>query len=88
MSKELLINMREYILKNLSYEEKMWLISELEDLDKEEELMCPYTKAELNARIDQAEREIANGECTPSDEFFRELDQEFNLGLYQYHQAV
>ncbi len=51
-------------------------------------LMCPYTKEELNARIDQAEREIANGECTPSDEFFRELDQEFNLGLYHSHQSV
>jgi hypothetical protein len=87
MSRELLINMREYILKNLSYEERMWLIGELEDSGWED-LSCPYTKEELNARIDQAEREIANGECTPSDEFFRELDQEFNLGLFQYHQAV
>jgi hypothetical protein len=87
MSRELLINMREYILKNLSYEERMWLIGELEDSGGED-LSCPYTKEELNARIDQAEREIANGECTPSDEFFRELDQEFNLGLFQYHQAV
>ncbi|MBQ3655937.1 MAG: hypothetical protein II956_03690 [Bacteroidales bacterium] len=87
MSKELLINMREYILKNLSYEGRMWLIGELED-SGEEDLSCPYTTEELNARIDQAEREIANGECTPSDEFFRELDQEFNIGLFQYHQAV
>ena len=80
--------MREYLLKNLSYEEKVWLISELEDSEKDKELMCQYTKEELDARIDQAEREIANGEITPSDVFFRELDQEFNLGLYQYHQAV
>ena len=88
MSKEVLINMREYPLKNLSFEEKIWLISELEDSEKDKELLCPYTKEELDARIDQAEREIANGEITPSDVFFRELDQEFNLGLYQYHQAV
>ena len=83
MSKESLIKLRDHLLETLSYAERVWLVDELKQVDDEVEMGCPYTKEELDARIEQAEREIANGECISSEEFFRNLDQRFNLGWYQ-----
>ena len=82
MSKESLIKLRDRLLGTLSYEDRKWLAGELVDV-AEEEFVCPYTKEELQMRIDQAEKEIANGECVSSEVFFRELDQRFNLGWYE-----
>ncbi|MBQ4407696.1 MAG: hypothetical protein II852_11905 [Bacteroidales bacterium] len=82
MSKESLIKLRDRLLGTLSYEDRKWLAGELVDA-AEEEFVCPYTKEELQMRIDQAEKEIANGECVSSEVFFRELDQRFNLGWYE-----
>lgn len=82
MSKESLIKLRDRLLGTLSYEDRKWLAGELVDAE-EEEFVCPYTKEELQMRIDQAEKEIANGECVSSEVFFRELDQRFNLGWYE-----
>ena len=39
--------------------------------------MKPYTKEEIRARIDQAEREIAAGLGIDSEEMIRELEAEF-----------
>jgi hypothetical protein len=36
----------------------------------------PFTLEELNARIDQAEAEIATGLGTPHEEVMREMDEE------------
>ena len=77
-----MIKLRDRLLGTLSYEDRKWLAGELVDAD-EDELVCPYTKEELQMRIDQAEKEIANGECVSSEVFFRELDQRFNLGWYE-----
>ena len=82
MSKESLIKLRDSLLGTLSYEDRKWLAGELVDAT-EEEFVCPYTKEELQMRIDQAEKEIANGECVSSEVFFRELDQRFKLGWYE-----
>ena len=82
MSKESLIKLRDRLLGMLSYEDRKWLAGELVDA-AEEEFVCPYTKEELQMRIDQAEKEIANGECVSSEVFFRELDQRFHLGWYE-----
>ena len=82
MSKESLIKLRDSLLGTLSYEDRKWLAGELVDA-AEEGFVCPYTKEELQMRIDQAEKEIANGECVSSEVFFRELDQRFNLGWYE-----
>jgi len=44
--------------------------------DDEEYSLRPFTKEELNARIDQAEAEIAAGLGTPHEEVMREMDEE------------
>lgn len=41
------------------------------------EPVTPYTKEEINARIDQAEREMAAGLGQDSEEMFRELEELF-----------
>ena len=44
--------------------------------DDEEYSLRPFTMEELNARIDQAEAEIAAGLGTPHEEVMREMDEE------------
>lgn len=44
--------------------------SELSDLTTE---LPPYTMEELNARIDEAEEQIARGEVIDADLFFRQI---------------
>ncbi|MBQ9639950.1 MAG: hypothetical protein IJV06_00290 [Bacteroidaceae bacterium] len=36
----------------------------------------PFTMAEINARIDEAERQIASGLSQNSEDMFRELEEE------------
>ena len=36
-----------------------------------------YTKAEINAMLDEAEAEIAAGKGTPDEEVWKELEEEF-----------
>ena len=64
MSKELLINLRDYLIGTLSAEDKFWLANELSG----EQFVNPYTKEEINARFDEAERQYANGDYLPADE--------------------
>ena len=46
------------------------------EADGEEYSLRPFTMEELNARIDQAEAEIAAGLGTPHEEVMREMDEE------------
>ena len=46
------------------------------EADDEEYSLRPFTMEELNARIDQAEAEIAAGLGTPHEEVMREMDEE------------
>lgn len=46
------------------------------EADDEEYSLRPFTMEELNARIDQAEAEIAAGLVTPHEEVMREMDEE------------
>ena len=72
--------------KNLSNSQKLELVSIIIDslrkqvrqtaADDEEYSLRPFTKEELNARIDQAEAEIAAGLGTPHEEVMREMDEE------------
>ena len=41
--------------------------------------MQPYTMDEINAMIDEAERESAAGLGQDSEEMFRELEEEFSV---------
>ena len=47
------------------------------DEDDEEYSLRPFTMEELNARIDQAERDIAEGRVYDFDEAMDELEKEF-----------
>ena len=44
---------------------------------RSKEELRPYTMEEINARIDQAERESAAGMGRDFDDFMRELEEEF-----------
>lgn len=48
-----------------------------QEKDYDEEQLKPYTMEEINARIDQAERESAAGMGRDFDDFMRELEEEF-----------
>ena len=78
MSRDSLIKLRDRLRGTLSYEDRKWLAGELVDAE-EEEFVCTYTKEELQMRIDQAEKEIANGECVSSEEMFVQLRKEFGF---------
>ena len=79
MSKESLIKLRDHILETLSYEERVWLVDELNQVDDEEDGICPYTKVELDARFDELESDFENGDYLPADETFRLIAQELGL---------
>lgn len=79
MSTAALTNLRDYLTGTLSPANMLWLSTQLADYAKKKEEEYPlkrYTKAELNARIDQAEAEIAAGLGTPHEEVMREMDEE------------
>ncbi|MBQ5540236.1 MAG: hypothetical protein IIU03_08390 [Bacteroidales bacterium] len=79
MSREALINLREYLLETLSFEDRMWLVSELETSEKEEVSECPYTKEELDKRFDEIEKDFENEEYLPADETFRLIAEELEF---------
>ena len=79
MSKESLIKLRDHILETLSYEERAWLVDELNQVDDEKDGICPYTKEELDARFDELESDFENGDYLPADETFRLIAQELGL---------
>jgi len=73
--------------KNLSNSQKLELVSIIIDsvrkqvrqtaADDEEYSLRPFTIEELNARIDQAEAEIAAGNVIDDEDVWRELEEEF-----------
>ena len=80
MSKESLIKLRDHLLETLSYAERVWLVNELNQVEEEADGICPYTKEELDARFDELERDFDKGDCISSEEFFKQLDELFNIG--------
>jgi hypothetical protein len=79
MSTATLTNLRDYLTGTLSPANMLWLSSQLADYAKKMEVtpLKRYTKAELNAMLDEAEANIAAGNTIPSDEVWRELEEEF-----------
>ena len=76
MSKETLTNLRDYLVGTLSKEDMAWLTAELTTHAKEEEKLKPYTMEELNAMIDESERDFAEGRVYTTEEVFREIEEE------------
>ena len=54
-------------------------VAKTKDTDEEEYSLRPFTMEELNARIDQAEAEIAAGLGIPDEEAWDDLEKEFAL---------
>ena len=54
----------------------------------EEYSLKPYTMEEINARINQAERESAAGLGQDSEEMFRELEKEFAYNELETVEAI
>lgn len=78
MSTATLEGLRDYLYSTLSPANMLWLGQQLTEYAmKEEYSLKPYTIEELNARIDQSERESAAGLGQDSEEMFRELEEEF-----------
>ena len=75
------------LAKDMDDREKLELVSIIIDSMKptaakakeadEEYSLRPFTMEELNARIDQAEAEIAAGLGIPDEDVWRELEEEF-----------
>ena len=69
-------------VKGLDYSDKLELMTMIiesvkhDKADDEEYSLRPFTMEELNARLDQAEAEIAAGLGTPHEEVMREMDEE------------
>lgn len=75
MSRELLQNLGNYLLGTLTKDDTAWLIQYLMESSHQRPLR-PYTMEEINAMIDESERQIANGEYFTSEEVFKELAEE------------
>lgn len=76
MSKESLEHLRDYIQLTLSPEDMRWLVDELDALAYKQEPLKPYTMEEIDAMIDQGERDLAEGRYRDIDDLFHEWDQE------------
>ncbi|MBP5369276.1 MAG: hypothetical protein J6Z01_12575 [Bacteroidales bacterium] len=78
MKKEALDGLLSYLLETLSYDEMRYLGDELRwHSDDGNPMFRPYTMEEVNAMLDEAEKEIAEGKGIPHEEFMKELDEEF-----------
>ena len=78
MSTTALEGLRDYLTGTLSPANMLWLSTELADYAKKKEVapLKRYTKAELNAMLDEAEAEIAAGKGTSHEEVMHEMDEE------------
>jgi len=77
MSTATLSNLRDYLCGTLSTSDMIWLVEEMKNfMRRPEEKLKPYTMEELNARIDQSERDIAEGRVYEFDEVMHELEEE------------
>lgn len=76
MSKEALTNLRDYILLTLSLKDMRWLADELDAYAIKQEQLKPYTMEEINAMIDQGERDLAEGRYRDIEDLFREWNEE------------
>ena len=68
----------EYITNSLSEEELIWLVTELNTVtSKSLRKLEPYSMEEINARIDESERQIAVGECSTTEEVFSRIRSKY-----------
>ena len=66
MAQETLNGLLQYLLATLSYDNRAWLSQHL--IEPQEEAVAPYTMEEINARLDESERQIAAGQVYTTEE--------------------
>lgn len=90
MSDTTLTSLLEYLYGALTPSNQRWLAAHLiehaEMQDHEE--VKPYTMEEINAMLDEAERQIAAGETIPDEDVWKELEEELAKTEPQYADAI
>lgn len=80
MSEATLTNLLEYLYDTLTPSNMRWMAMHLmAHADADEENLKPYTMEELNAMLDQAERDFAAGLGIPDEEVWRKYDKELKM---------
>ena len=78
MSTATLSGLRDYLFSTLSPSNMIWLGTQLTEYGhKQSELLNPYSKEELLARIEESEHQLANGQWQDFDEAMEDLEKEF-----------
>ena len=81
-------NLLEFLYGTLTPSNMQWLGEHLiEHARNEEENLKPYTMEEINAMLDEAERNFEAGLGIPSEDVFRELEEEFEKEELQLEMA-
>lgn len=81
MSTSALNGLLRYLYDTLTPDNMRWMathLNEYADLTDNKN-MSPYTREELVARIEAAERQIAMGNYTDADDMLKELDEDLAL---------
>lgn len=77
MSTATLNGLRNYLYDTLTPSNLIWLGTQLAEYGRrQEQLLKPYTKEELMARIKLSEQQFAEGKYQDFDEAMAELDEE------------
>lgn len=80
MSEATLQGLLNYLYSTLTPDNMRWMATHLmEHANSDEGSLKPYTMEELNARIDQSERDSAEGKVYDFDDVMREIEEEFAL---------
>ena len=90
MSTTALTGLRDYRIGTLNTGSLYWLATELTEYAKKKETrhLKPYTMEEINAMIDQSERDSVAGLGQDSEEMFCELEEEFAREELEMAEAV
>ena len=90
MSTTTLTNLRDYLYGTLTPANMLWLSEQLADYAKKQDVypFKHYTMDEINAMIDQSERDSAAGLGQDSEEMFSELEEEFAREELEMVEAV
>ena len=77
MSETALNGLLTYLYGTLTPSNMRWMAARLAERAKlEEENIKPLTKEEINAMLDEAERDFAAGKGIPDEEVWRKIDEE------------
>lgn len=73
MSTQVLTSLRDYLYGTLSPANMWWLAEQLKQHALSMQRQTPYTQEDINAIIDESERQLAEGKYKTHDEVFKEL---------------